>query len=178
MAGHNKWKQIKHKKAATDAVKSKVFSKHARFIALESKRAGGAMNAPSLKAAIERARKDNMPSENIDRAVKKGIGGEAGAIESITYEAYGPGGAAMMIDTITDSRNRTAAELKHLMSEQGLALAEPGAASWAFAKEGMEWKAKTTMALSPEDMDKLSLVVETLLDHNDVQDVYTNVAYE
>ena len=120
MSGHNKWSKIKHKKAATDAQKSKIFSKHAQIISIESRSANGDINSPSLKAAIERAKKDSMPATNIDRAVKKGIGGEAGLLEKVTYEAYGPGGTALIIEGVTDNRNRTAAEIKHLLSKQGL----------------------------------------------------------
>jgi YebC/PmpR family DNA-binding regulatory protein len=175
MAGHNKWSKIKHKKAATDAQKSKIFSKHASLIAVESRNASGDVNSPGLKAAIERAKKDSMPAANIERAVKKGVGGESGALEAITYEAYGPGGTALMINTTTDNRNRTAAEIKHLLSKQGLSIAEPGAAAWAFAKnENMEWEPRTTVPISPEDGEKLGTIIEAIEEHDDVQGVYTN----
>lgn len=174
MSGHNKWSKIKHKKAATDAQKSKIFSKHAHLITLESKNAGGNMDSPGLKSAIERAKKDSMPAANIDRAIKKGAGGDAGGMEALTYEAYGPGGTALIIDVITDSRNRTAAELKHLLSKQGLQLAEPGAAAWAFEKVNTEWVAKTTVPISEEDGEKLETLIELLEENDDVQEIYTN----
>lgn len=174
MSGHNKWSKIKHKKAATDAQKSKIFSKHAHLIMLESKNAAGNMDSPGLKSAIDRAKKDSMPAANIERAVTKGAGGEAGGMEALTYEAYGPGGTALIIETITDSRNRTAAEIKHLLSKQGLQLAEPGAASWAFEKVNMEWTPKTTVPISEEDGEKLERVLEVIQEQDDVQDVYTN----
>ncbi len=175
MAGHNKWSKIKHKKAATDAQKSKIFSKHASLIAVESRNANGDVHSPGLKAAIERAKKDSMPAANIERAIKKGVGGEAGAMQPLTYEAYGPGGSALMIDTITDNRNRTAAEIKHLLSRQGLSIAEPGAAAWAFTKNTeMEWEPNTTISISSEDEEKLKSVIETIEEHDDVQGVYTN----
>lgn len=175
MAGHNKWSKIKHKKAATDAQKSKIFSKHAHFITLESKNANGNLDSPGLKAAVERAKKDSMPQANIDRAVKKGTGGEAGSMEALTYEAYGPGGTALMIDTITDNRNRTGAEIRHLLSKQGLSIAEPGAAAWAFTKNAdMEWEPTSTIPVSDEDGEKLSQLIEAIEEHDDVQGVYTN----
>lgn len=175
MSGHNKWSKIKHKKAATDAQKSKIFSKHASLIAIESRNAGGDITSPGLKAAIERAKKDSMPSANIDRAVKKGTGGEAGALEQVMYEAYGPGGTAIIIEGVTDNRNRTAAEMKHLLSVHGLSLAAPGAASWAFQKNTeMEWVPTTTVSLSEEDGNKLSEIIEAIEEHDDVNDVYTN----
>ena len=175
MSGHNKWSKIKHKKAATDAQKSKIFSKHAHLITVESKNAGGNMDSPGLKAAIERAKKDSMPAANIERAVKKGAGGDAGGMEALTYEAYGPGGTALMIDTITDNRNRTAAEIKHLLSTLGLSIAEPGAASWAFQKnQEMEWEAQTKIPISDEDGEKLGTLIDNIEEHDDVQGVYTN----
>lgn len=175
MSGHNKWSKIKHKKAATDAQKSKIFSKHAHLITLESKNTAGNVDSPGLKSAIERAKKDSMPAVNIERAVKKGAGGGASDMEALTYEAYGPGGTALMIDTITDNRNRTAAEIKHLLSKQGLSIAEPGAAAWAFSKNAeMEWEPNSTIPVEGEDAEKLAAVIESIEEHDDVQGVYTN----
>ena len=175
MAGHNKWSKIKHKKAATDAQKSKIFSKHAALIAVESRNANGDVTSPGLKAAIERAKKDSMPAANIERAVNKGSGSDGAAMEALTYEAYGPGGTALMIDTITDSRNRTAAEIKHLLSKQGLSIAEPGAAAWAFTKNAEnEWEPNSTIPIEGADEEKLGKVIEAIEDHDDVQGVYTN----
>jgi len=175
MSGHNKWSKIKHKKAATDAQKSKIFSKHASLITIESRNASGDITSPGLKSAIERAKKDSMPQVNIERAIKKGAGKDAGEMEALTYEAYGPGGTALIIDTITDNRNRTAAEIKHLLSTLGLSIAEPGAASWAFEKNtSMEWEAKTTVPINKEDGEKLESLIESIEEHDDVQGVCTN----
>lgn len=174
MSGHNKWSKIKHKKAVTDAQKSKVFSKYAKLIAVESKSANGDITSPTLKAVIEKAKKDNMPASNIERAVLKGTGGGDISIEPVAYEAYGPGGCALIIEGITDNKNRTAAEIKHLLSKQGLQLAEPGSAMWAFEKTGIEWVAKTTTPISEEDGEKLKNIIEIIEEHDDVQNVYTN----
>jgi len=113
MSGHNKWSQIKRQKGATDAKRSKLFGKFARLITSESKISAGNISAPALRAIIEKAKAANMPSDNIDRAIKKGTGADAGEMEHITYEAYGPGGAALIIEALTDSKNRAAAEVKH-----------------------------------------------------------------
>ncbi len=175
MSGHNKWSQIKEKKGKTDAVKSRVFSKFARLIGDEARRAKGDKNAPALRAAIERARKENMPSDNIERAIKKATeeGGGA-ALEQVRYEAYGPGGVALIIEVLTDSRNRVSQEIKHLLSENGGNLAGPGAAAWAFEKTADGWKPTTTTPLSDEDLAKLSALVEKLEAYEDVQEVFTN----
>lgn len=174
MSGHSKWSKIKHKKAATDAQKSKIFSKLVRYITVEAKKAKGDRNSPGLRLAIEKAKEANMPSDNIDRAIEKA--GASGAMESVMYETYGPGGIAMIITGLTDSRNRTAAEIKHLLSQHSVALASPGAAAWAFVKEGEEWKATTTTEAAEEDLEKLAALVEALEDHDDVQNVVTNAA--
>jgi YebC/PmpR family DNA-binding regulatory protein len=176
MSGHNKWSKIKRKKEVTDAQKSKVFSKHVRAIQLEARRSGGNVNDPGLRAVVEAAKKDNMPKDNIERAIAKGAGGEGEALERITYEAYGPGGSALMIEVLTDSRNRAAAEIRHLLSKNAGTLAEPGAASWAFVKEESEWAPTITVEISDEDGDKLSALIEALEEHDDVQSVFTNAA--
>jgi YebC/PmpR family DNA-binding regulatory protein len=178
MAGHSKWAQIKRQKAVTDAKKSKIFSKFAQLIALESKKAGGNTESPSLRAVIERAKAANMPKDNIDRAVAKGKAGEGAQLERLTYECYGPGGVAVLIDTLTDNRNRTAQELKHLLSLSGIALANPGSASWAFAKlpDGSWGDAHSTVELSDEDLAKLDALVDALEERDDVQAVVANVA--
>ena len=177
MSGHNKWSKIKHKKAATDAAKSKVFGKMARLIAVESKKAAGNTSAPGLRAAIDAAKAVSMPKDNIDRAVAKGTSAETAALESILYEMYGPGGSAVLIDILTDNRNRTAAEIRHLLSKLGYELATPGSAAWAFTKlpEG-GYEPTTHVEISDEDDEKLETLMEALDEHDDVQEVYTNAA--
>jgi len=176
MSGHNKWSKIKHKKAASDAQKSKAFGKLARLISVESRAAKGDVNAPPLRAAIEKAKAINMPSDNIDRAVKKGAGADAEQMEHVLYEAYAPGGSALIIEGLTDNRNRTSQEIKHLLFSNGASLAEQGAASWAFKKENGGWTPNATIPLSDEDGEKLGRIIEELEEHDDVQEVYTNAA--
>ena len=173
MAGHNKWSKIKHKKAATDAQKSKVFSKLVKLIKVEARLAGGDVNSPSLKAAIEKAKAANMPKDNIERAVKSATDGSA-AEEKVIYEAYGPGGTALVITGLTDNTNRTSAEIKHILSKAGLELANPGSATWAFMQENGEYIPNSSIPISKEDGEKLGLIIETLEEHDDVQDIFTN----
>ena len=175
MSGHNKWAQIKHKKAATDAAKSAVWGKLSRRITVESKLAGGDVNSPGLRTYIEKARKENMPKDKIEAAIAKGIAKDAAAMDSVVYEAYGPGGAAIIISALTDNRNRTAQEIKHLLSKNGLALAAPGSAAWAFNRmQDGTYEPQSTIPLSEADNDALMKVLEELDNHDDVEDVYTN----
>lgn len=173
MSGHNKWSKIKHKKAATDGAKSKVFSKHASLISMESRLAGGNLASASLLAAIERAKKDSMPKENIDRAVAKGAGADGAKLESVIYEAYGPGGVAIIITTVTDNNNRTAPEIRHIFTKIGLQIGTPNSAMWAFTKAADGYIPQNPMEISDEDGEKLASLIEALEDNDDVQDVYT-----
>jgi len=175
MSGHNKWSKIKHKKGASDAARSKVFSRLSKLITVESKLANGDVSSPSLATAIESAKKENMPKDTIDRAVKKGTDKDAASLDAVMYEAYGPGGSAIIIESLTDNKNRAAAEVRHALSKQGLELAAPGAASWAFTKEGAVWTPNSTLDLSDDDLEKLSKVVDEIEEIEDVQEVFTNV---
>lgn len=176
MSGHNKFSKIKHKKASSDAKKSKVFSRYSKLITVESKKCNGDVNSASLAKAIELAKKENVPKDVIEKAVKKGTDATATALEAVMYEAYGPGGSAVIITALTDNKNRTAAEMRHLFSKLGYELATPGAASWAFSKtnEG-GFVAQTPLELSEDDMQKMVNLYDQLDEHDDVQNVYTNV---
>lgn len=179
MSGHNKWSKIKHKKAASDAQKSKAFSKHAQLIAMESRKANGDVNSPGLAAAIDRAKKDSMPKENIDRAVAKGSGAGGAALEEIMYEGYGPGGAAILIQVVTDNKNRTAPEIRHIFSKAGYELGTPGSAAWAFQKTADGYYVPTTpLDLDDDTGEKLAEFIETLEDNDDVTNVYTTADSE
>ena len=173
MAGHNKWSKVKHKKAATDAVKSKIFSKHSAIIAMESRKANGDVASPGLAAAIERAKKDSMPKDNIERAVAKGSGAGGAAIEEVMYEGYGPGGVAMLIQVVTDNTNRSAAEVRSTFSKSGLEMGTPGSAAWAFEKKDGAYVPTTPMELDDTTGEKLAEFIEKLEDLDDVTDVYT-----
>ena len=173
MAGHNKWSKIKHKKAVTDAQKSRIFSKHASLIAMESRKAGGDVQAPGLQAAIERAKKDSMPKDNIERAVSKGGGADAANLEEIVYEGYGPGGVALLIETVTDNKNRTAPEIKAIFTKAGYQLGTPGSAAWAFTKTSSGYEPITQVEVSDADSEKLDALLEKLEEQDDVQNIYT-----
>jgi YebC/PmpR family DNA-binding regulatory protein len=175
MSGHNKWSKIKHQKAATDAKKSQVFSKYVRLITSESKKAKGDVNSPALAVVIEKARKENMPKDVIDRAIKKGTESGGGNMEAITYEAYGPGGSAIIIEVLTDNRNKAAQEVRAILARNETGLAAVGAASWAFEKKEREWIPKTTTELQDSDLEKLEKLVDDLENNEDVQAVFTNV---
>lgn len=174
MSGHNKWSQIKRQKGKTDGEKSKAYSKYARLISMESKKANGNVSSPSLSGIIEKAKKENVPKDVIDRAVKKGMEAGSGTMESITYEAYGPGGCAMIIEALTDNRNKAAQEIKHILIEYGITLAGIGSATWAFSKSGLEWIPTVTVPISDEDIATLEKVVSGLENNDEVQAVFIN----
>ncbi|MDB5264965.1 MAG: YebC/PmpR family DNA-binding regulatory protein [Parcubacteria group bacterium] len=176
MSGHSKWSQIKRQKGVTDAAKSKTFSRFAQLITLESKKAAGNISSPALAAVIERAKAANMPKDNIERAVAKGSSKEAGNLEQVVYEWYGPGGVAIIIDALTDNKNRTTAEIKHLISKNGFELGAQGSAAWAFMKspDGTFTPNEPLMDLSPEDEASLGNIFDLLDDNDDVQRVFTN----
>jgi len=174
MSGHSKWAQIKRQKGAEDSKKSKLFGKLGSLIATESRKAKGDMSAPGLRTVIEKAKKENMPKDTIERAVKKGLGGETDVMEELTYEAYGPGGCALIIESFTGNRNKAAQEIKHILSKHGGSLAQQGAAAWAFTKNEGAWEPTSTIPLGDEDGAQLSSLIEELESNDEVQDVYTN----
>lgn len=139
MSGHSKWSTIKRKKGAIDAARGKVFTKIIKEITVAARSGGGDPDGnPRLRLAVQSAKANNMPADNITRAIKKGTGELEGvSYEEITYEAYGPGGVALIIESLTDNRNRTVADLRHLISKNGGNLAEAGAVSWNFERKGV-----------------------------------------
>jgi YebC/PmpR family DNA-binding regulatory protein len=173
MSGHNKFSKIKHQKAKTDAQKSKIFGKMVRLITVEAKKAGGNLKSPGLANAIEKARKENVPNDTIDRAVKKANDNSA-VMENMTYESYGPGGCAIIIESLTDNRNKAAQEVKHILSKNGFELAVPGSASWAFTKTAEGWIPQTMIPVSDEDGEKLQTIIDELEENDEVQEVFTN----
>ncbi|MEK7502904.1 MAG: YebC/PmpR family DNA-binding transcriptional regulator [Patescibacteria group bacterium] len=176
MSGHSKWAQIKHKKSATDAKRGKLFSKLAKAITIAAKELGGGPKTnPKLASAIEEARAANMPSENIERAIKRATEKDAVELKEVMYEAYGPGGSAIIITAVTDSSNRTTNEIKHLLSEHGAKLGTQGSAMWAFAKIGNEYIPNFPIDLSESDSKQFESLLEALDNHDDVQEVYSNV---
>lgn len=175
MSGHSKWAQIKRQKSVTDTARSRVFSRYARLLTAESKKAGGDVSAPGLASAATRAKAANMPKDNIERAIAKGISKDSGTLEEIVYEAYGPGGVAILIEALTNNKNRTTQEIKHLLSQLGVELVIPGAAAWAFAKNtGAYAPREPLMVITDADEEKLHAILGTLDEHDDIQNVFTN----
>ncbi|HET9103343.1 MAG TPA: YebC/PmpR family DNA-binding transcriptional regulator [Solirubrobacteraceae bacterium] len=140
MSGHSKWASIKHKKAIVDQRRGQHFTKLARAVTVAAREGGGDPNGnPALALAIQKARDASMPKDNIERAIAKGTGEgvDADALESILYEGYGPGGVALLIEAVTDNRNRTSADVRHALSKHGGNLGEPGSVSYLFDKRGV-----------------------------------------
>jgi YebC/PmpR family DNA-binding regulatory protein len=139
MSGHSKWSTIKHKKAAKDAKRGKLFTKLIKEITVAAKLGGGDINAnPRLRTAVTTARQNSMPTDNIERAIKKGTGELEGVTyDEVTYEGYGPGGAAVLVMVMTDNRNRTVAEIRRAFTKHGGALGESGCVAWMFKKKGV-----------------------------------------
>ena len=235
MAGHSQFKNIMHRKGRQDAVRSKLFSKLAREITVSAKLGlpDPAMN-PRLRAAILAARAENMPKDNIERAIKKALGGAAESYDEIRYEGYGPGGVAVIVEVLTDNRNRTASDVRSSFTKSGGSLAETGAVSFMFDRVGvvefateaasadamleaaidagaedvvsndaghevyttqdslrevakaleakfgeprkaaLVWRPQNTVAVNDEQGEKLFRLIETLNEHDDVQNVYAN----
>jgi YebC/PmpR family DNA-binding regulatory protein len=140
MSGHSKWASIKHKKAVVDARRGQHFTKLTRAITIAAREGGGDPEGnPSLALAIQKARDASMPKDNIERAIAKGTGegADADAIETVLYEGYGPGGVALLIEALTDNRNRTGADMRHILSKHGGSLGEPGSVAYLFEKRGL-----------------------------------------
>ncbi len=139
MSGHSKWATIKHKKGAVDKARGKLFNKLARQLEVAARAGGGDADAnPTLRTAVQKAKAAQMTNDAIDRAIKRGTGeGDTGTYESIMYEGYAPGGVALLIDVLTDNRNRTGSEIRGVFTKHGGSLAEPGAVSWQFARRGI-----------------------------------------
>ena len=156
MSGHSKWATIKHKKAAVDKARGKIFAKLSRQLEVAAKEHGGDVTTnAALRTIVLKAKAAQMTNDAIDRAIKRGTGVGTGAVyESITYEAYAPGGVAMLIDVLTDNRNRTAADVRIIFSKLGGSMAEPGAVSWQFSRKGVLHVARS---VSEDDLMSVAL---------------------
>jgi len=157
MSGHNKWSTIKHKKGAADAKRGKLFSKLIKEITIAARMGGGDLEGnPRLRTAVNTARSANMPKENIERAIKRGTGEIAGVTyEETTYEGYGPGGVAVMLEVLTDNKNRTVSEVRHIFDKYNGSLGEGGCVAWMFDKKGILVVAAE--ALDEDDVMELAL---------------------
>jgi YebC/PmpR family DNA-binding regulatory protein len=181
MSGHSKWHSIRHKKGATDAKRGKLFTKIIKEISVAARISGGDANTNArLRAALLRARAANMPKDNIDRAIKKGTGDAAGTeYHEMTYEAYGPGGVALLIEVLTDNKNRTAAEVRNILSKGGGNLGETGCVSYMFKRKGViavdavKYKEddvfQVALEAGAEDMTNDGEVMEIITDAEDLE---------
>jgi len=189
MAGHNKWSKVKHIKAKEDAKKAKIFTKHVRAIMTAARQGGGNPdNNPALRLAIERAKADSMPMSNIQRAIDKATGNLEGVtLSEVTYEGYGPGGVAIMIECLTDNKNRTVAEVRHAFKKAGGSLGTSGSVAWMFEKKGvvvvnrsdkddevME-KAIEAGAEDIKELDEVLVIESTPEDFNAVLEAVNNI---
>ncbi|MCF8111800.1 MAG: YebC/PmpR family DNA-binding transcriptional regulator [Desulfobacteraceae bacterium] len=171
MSGHSKWANIKHKKSAEDARRGKIFTKIVKEIIVAARMGGGDPEAnPRLRTVLEKAKQNNLPKENIERAIKKGTGDLEGVnYEETVYEGYGPGGAAVYVESLSDNKNRTVADVRHIFSKNGGSLGENGCVSWMFDKKG--W-----IPVNKDDADEETLMEETLEagaeDIRDEEDVF------
>ncbi len=174
MAGHSKWANIKHRKARVDAQKGKIFTKLAREIIVAAKEGGGDPDANfALRLVVQKAKEANMPNDNIMRAIKRGTGELGGGnFESFAYEGYGPGGVALMLDINTDNRNRTAADIRHLLSKHNGSLGESGCVSWMFKRKGLI-SVERTEGLDADELMLLALEAgaEDVLEEEDTVEV-------
>jgi len=178
MSGHSKWASIKHKKAAEDAKRGKIFTKLIKEITVAARMGGGDPDGnPRLRTAIDAAKAANMPKSNIENGIKKGTGELPGVVyEEITYEGYGPGGVALLIETMTDNKNRTVAEVRYILDKHGGNLGESGCVSWMFNLVGLIRVPKD--GISEEDIFEKALEVgaDDVQDGDDCWEIYTSVA--
>ncbi len=180
MSGHSHWAGIKHKKGIADAKRSQIFSKLAKELTIAAKESGGGdpMANPRVRTVIEKAKEANMPSENVERALKKGLGEDAGQLEEMLIEAYGPGGIALLVLAITDNRNRTVGEIKQVLQRNQGKMVEGGAVRWLFERKGVATieQDETNPAHGKEELELLAIEAgaEDFYWHDHSLDVYTD----
>lgn len=187
MSGHNKWSTIKHKKGAADAKRGKLFSKLIKEITVAARQGGGDLEGnPRLRTAIQGARAANMPKDNIDKAIKRGTGEIAGAsYDEVSYEGYGPGGVAVLLEVLTDNKNRTVAEVRKIFDKYGGSLGESGCVSWLFDKKGVieitgesldeDEVMEVALESGAQDVRLEGAIFELITDPSDFETVKTSV---
>lgn len=180
MSGHSHWAGIKHKKGATDQKRGQIFSKLLAAVSVAAKHESNPDFNPRLRAAVDKAKENKVPAENIERALTRAadVGGD---LEELVFEAYGPGGAAILIEAVSDNKNRTVQEIKTVLKEFGGKWAESGSVLWAFATtadQRGQWSAKFPQEIGAEDRAKLAALVNALEEHDDVLGVYTSAKSE
>ncbi len=174
MSGHSKWANIKHRKESMDKKKGKVFSTMAKMIAIAARNGGDPIMNPGLRLAIEKAKSVNMPNDNIERAIKKGTGEDKeGQLEEVLYEAFGPNGIPLIIEAITDNKNRTLSELRHILLQYNGRMGEAGSVKWMFGQKGV-----IELGLDNKNKEELELIAidsgaEDIKWRDDILEVYT-----
>ena len=182
MSGHSHAKTVKRVKEAGDKKRSQVFSKMAKLISIAAREGGGNPDFnPKLRSAIEKAKEFDLPVDNIERAIKKGTGESGGSdLQEVIFEAYGPGGAAIIIEGITDNKNRALAEIKQLLNQYGAKLVGEGGLRWMFERKSkgpgmLEWESRQEIELSAKDKEDCEKLFEALDENEAVQEVYSNL---
>lgn len=175
MSGHSHWAGIKRQKEATDQKRGKIFSKLLSLITAAARNEPNPDFNPRLRTAIEKARAEKVPADNIERAIKRASETQS-AVDELLVECYGPGGIALFVEVITDNRNRAVQQIKKILSDHNAKWAESGSVAWAFemSPETREWKAKFPQKISKEDSFSLNSLIEDLDGHDDVQAIFTN----
>jgi len=176
MSGHSHWAGIKRKKEISDKKRGQIFSKLLNAISIAGRGEPNPDFNPRLRTAVEKAKENHMPQENIERAIKRAS--EDKNLEELLIEAYGPEGAAILIEAITDNKNRTINEIKTILDENGVKMAEPGNVKWLYEKiktdSGFIWQEKFKQPISNKSQEKIQKLVGSLLEQNEIQEVYTN----
>jgi YebC/PmpR family DNA-binding regulatory protein len=172
MSGHSKWKQIKHKKALADQGRGKLFSRLAKTITVAARENPDPKFNPTLRSAVEQAKRQKMPQVNIERAISRA--NEAGEQEELLLEIYGPEGAGILVEVITDSRNRSVAEIKSVLKDCGVKIAEPGSLAWAFEKTEDGYAARFTNPVSDMAKEATARLISRLEERDDVVGVYSS----
>ena len=177
MSGHSKWSTIKHKKAAADAKRGKVFSQLSKNIRIAVKAGGGDPNKNSnLRLAIEKAKAANMPKNNIKRAIERASGiGKAGGLDEIVYEGYGPAGVGLIIVAVTDNKMRTSSQIRGVLSKYQGSLGGPGSAMYLFSRSGADYQVKIPANVDEAERQKIQKLIDSLEELDDVEEVYSNL---
>ncbi len=177
MSGHSHWAGIKRKKEISDHKRGQVFSKLLNAISIAARNEPNPDFNPRLRTAVEKAKENHVPQDNIERAIKRAS--EDKNLEELIIEAYGPEGTAILIEAISDNKNRTIGEIKIIFDENGAKMAEPGSARWLYeqvkTESGLIWREKFKQPVSPEAEQKIQKLIEELLEQNEVQEVYVNI---
>ena len=173
MSGHSKWSQIKHKKGVSDQKKGQIFSKLSKKISIVAREGADPSSNYKLQSVIDEARSFNMPKENIERAIKRAGDKDAATLNELIVQAMGPSGIAIIVEAITDNKNRTLNEIKHVLSENGFKMVPEGSLNWMF---GSDWTPRSSLeATDSATQQKLDKAFEELDNNNDVENVYTNL---